>query len=75
MWWSAGSRSWACICKLDSDVELVDPEDDPRYNEYWRLYHQLLARKWRLARRGPDMVRTNSTVIAALMVQRRKPTP
>ena len=30
--------------KLDEDVELVDPENNPRYEEFWRDYHNLMAR-------------------------------
>ena len=58
--------------KLDRDVELVDPEDDPRYTEYWRLYHQLLARRGVSPDVARTVVRTNSTVIAALMVQKQE---
>ncbi|MGO1077676.1 NADP-dependent malic enzyme [Inquilinus sp. CA228] len=58
--------------KLDRDVELVDPESDPRYTEYWRLYHQLLARRGVSPDVARTVVRTNSTVIAALMVQKQE---
>ncbi|HEY9346816.1 MAG TPA: phosphate acyltransferase, partial [Inquilinus sp.] len=58
--------------KLDCDVELVDPESDPRYTEYWRLYHQLLARRGVSPDVARTVVRTNSTVIAALMVQKQE---
>src|SRR5262249_27403229 len=27
------------------DIELVNPEDDPRYNDYWREYHRLTERR------------------------------
>jgi malate dehydrogenase (oxaloacetate-decarboxylating)(NADP+) len=56
----------------DRDFELVDPEDDPRYREYWTLYHQIMERKGV----SPDVaklaVRTNPTIIAALMVHRNE---
>ena len=26
------------------NFELVDPENDPRYNDYWALYHRLMER-------------------------------
>ncbi len=54
----------------DKNFEIVNPQDDPRYREYWQTYHE------RLERRGvtPDMartvMRTNATVIAATMVYR-----
>ncbi|NBC95811.1 MAG: NADP-dependent malic enzyme [Deinococcus-Thermus bacterium] len=54
--------------KLDEQVELVDPQDDPRYHDYWTTYHQLMARRGVSPDRARTLVRTNTTVIAALMV-------
>ena len=51
------------------DYEVVNPEDDTRFRQYWEAYHQ------RNARNGvtPDMakatVRRSNTTIAALMVK------
>jgi len=56
--------------EIDEDFELCDPEDDPRYREYWTLYHHLMARKGVSPDTARTVVRTNETVIAALMVQR-----
>ncbi len=56
--------------KLDQDVELADPEDDPRYREYWTLYHSLMERKGITPDQARNIVRTRTTVIAALMVYR-----
>ncbi len=53
-----------------ADCELVNPQDDPRYNEYWQLYHELMGRKGISPRDARTIVRTNATVIAALMIQR-----
>ncbi len=52
--------------------ELVDPEDDPRFPEYWRLYHELMERKGVSPDLARTVVRTSSTVIAALMLKRRE---
>ena len=54
----------------DRDFELVDPEDDPRYRDYWQLYHQIMERKGVTPAVARLAVRTNPTVIAALMVAR-----
>ncbi|OHC83667.1 MAG: malic enzyme [Rhodospirillales bacterium RIFCSPLOWO2_12_FULL_67_15] len=52
------------------DCELVNPESDPRFNDYWRLYHSLMERKGVSPDRARTRVRTNTTVIAALMLRR-----
>jgi malate dehydrogenase (oxaloacetate-decarboxylating)(NADP+) len=52
------------------DVELVDPTSDPRYNEYWSLYHQVTERKGISPDFARGIVRTRTSVIAALMVRR-----
>ncbi|HVJ55452.1 MAG TPA: NADP-dependent malic enzyme [Aliidongia sp.] len=56
--------------RIGEHFELVDPEDDPRYHEYWTLYHQLLERKGVSPDHARNIVRTRTTVIAALMVAR-----
>ncbi len=56
--------------KLDQDVELVDPQSDPRYNEYSALYHKLMERKGISPDYARYLVRTRNPVIAALMVKR-----
>jgi len=53
-----------------SEVEIVDPEDDPRYREYWTMYHELLGRKGVSPDLARTIVRTQNTVIAALMLRR-----
>ena len=50
--------------------ELVDPQSDPRYNEYWSLYHRLMERRGVSPEIARTMVRTRTTVIGALMVRR-----
>jgi malate dehydrogenase (oxaloacetate-decarboxylating)(NADP+) len=50
--------------------EIVNPEEDARYSEYWRHYHSLMERKGVTPDTARTIVRTNSTVIAALMVKR-----
>ncbi|HZL60187.1 MAG TPA: NADP-dependent malic enzyme [Stellaceae bacterium] len=56
--------------KLDKDVTLVDPTSDPRFNEYSTLYHRLMERKGVSPDFARTLVRTRTTVIAALMVRR-----
>jgi malate dehydrogenase (oxaloacetate-decarboxylating)(NADP+) len=52
------------------DFELVNPESDPRFAEYWGLYHRLLDRRGVSPELAKTVVRTRNTVIAALMVKR-----
>jgi malate dehydrogenase (oxaloacetate-decarboxylating)(NADP+) len=55
---------------LDKDVEICDPESDPRYHEYWTQYHALMERRGVTPTVAKTLVRTSNTVIAALMVER-----
>jgi malate dehydrogenase (oxaloacetate-decarboxylating)(NADP+) len=50
------------------DFELVDPQDDPRYREYWQFYHCRVARRGVSAEAAKQAMRTDSTVIAACLV-------
>jgi malate dehydrogenase (oxaloacetate-decarboxylating)(NADP+) len=52
------------------DFELTNPDDDPRFNEYWQHYHQLMQRKGVSPPAAKAIVRSRATVIAALMVKR-----
>jgi malate dehydrogenase (oxaloacetate-decarboxylating)(NADP+) len=58
--------------ELGKDFELVDPDGDDRYREYWELYHSLTSRDGVSRNEARHIVRTNSTVIAALMVKRHE---
>ncbi|MCZ6454079.1 MAG: NADP-dependent malic enzyme [Alphaproteobacteria bacterium] len=52
------------------DCELINPQDDPRYRDYWTLYHNLAERHGVTPDEARTRVRTNTTVIAALAVMR-----
>ena len=54
--------------QIDEDFELVDPEGDPRYRDYWQAYYHLMARRGVTPARARTVVRTRNTVIGALMV-------
>jgi len=56
--------------RIGENVTLVDPEDDPRFNAYWTLYHSIMERKGVSPDFARGMVRTRTSVIAALMVRR-----
>jgi malate dehydrogenase (oxaloacetate-decarboxylating)(NADP+) len=51
------------------DVEVVNPEDDARFRQYWETYHRLNARDGVTPEMAKAAVRRSNTTIAALMVQ------
>lgn len=55
---------------LDKHVEIVNPENDPRYDDYWRVYHELMQRQGVSPDAARAIIRTNTTVIAAMMLKR-----
>ena len=54
--------------RLGQDVQNVDPEDDPRFRQYWETYHGLMARNGVSVEAAKAAVRRSTTIIAALMV-------
>ena len=56
--------------KEGRDFELTNPESDPRYDDFWRGYHTLMERKGISPDLARTVIRTNTTVIAAMTVHR-----
>ncbi|MDJ1138766.1 phosphate acyltransferase [Marinicella sp. X102] len=56
--------------KIGEDFELVNPQDDPRFKAYWMQYHSIMERQGVSPDIAKAIVRTRTTVIAALMVKR-----
>ena len=54
----------------ERDFEIVNPENDPRYRDYWETYHQLMERRGITPDVARAVMRTNSTAIAAVAVHR-----
>ncbi|SEV96650.1 malate dehydrogenase (oxaloacetate-decarboxylating)(NADP+) [Cognatiyoonia koreensis] len=52
------------------DFEVVNPENDPRYRDYWGTYHDVMARKGVTPDLAKAIMRTNTTAIGAVMVHR-----
>jgi len=50
------------------DFEIVNPEDDTRFRQYWETYHRLNARDGVTTEMAKATVRRSNTTIAALMV-------
>src|SRR5690606_10515242 len=56
--------------KEGEHFEICNIESDPRFKEYWSLYHSLLERRGVTPDSAKAVVRSRASVIAALMVRR-----
>ncbi len=56
--------------KAGIDFELCNIESDPRFKDYWTLYHELMQRHGVTPDSAKQIVRSRATVIAALMLRR-----
>ncbi len=54
--------------KLGVDVECVNPEDDPRFRQYWETYHRIMGRDGVTQETAKSMVRRSNTLIGSLML-------
>jgi len=52
------------------DFQLVNPENDPRYYDYWSSYHEIMQRRGVTPDLAKAILRTNTTAIGAIMVHR-----
>ncbi|WP_299635894.1 NADP-dependent malic enzyme [uncultured Ruegeria sp.] len=53
-----------------TDCQIVNPENDPRYYDYWNSYHQIMQRRGVTPDLAKAIMRTNTTAIGAIMVHR-----
>ena len=56
--------------KPGQDFEIVNPENDVRYRDYWQTYHKQMERRGVSPDLAKAVLRTNTTAIAAVMVAR-----
>jgi malate dehydrogenase (oxaloacetate-decarboxylating)(NADP+) len=56
--------------RLGEDFDLINPEQDSRYWDYWTTYHAIMERRGVSPDHAKAVVRTRNTVIAALAVVR-----
>ena len=54
----------------DRDFHIVNPENDPRYRDYWGSYHEIMQRRGVTPDLARAIMRTNTTAIGAVMVHR-----
>jgi malate dehydrogenase (oxaloacetate-decarboxylating)(NADP+) len=50
------------------DFDLVNPESDPRYREFWQAYHQMVARKGVTEQYARIEMRRRHTLIGSMMI-------
>jgi len=58
------------VIRPGEDVHIVNPENDPRYRDYWGSYHQIMRRRGITPDLARAIMRTNTTAIGAVMVHR-----
>jgi len=54
--------------RIGKDVDCTNPEDDPRFRNYWESYHKVMGRRGITPEASKSMVRRSNTTIASLMV-------
>jgi malate dehydrogenase (oxaloacetate-decarboxylating)(NADP+) len=55
--------------KLGDDVAVIDPEDDPRFRQYWEAYHARMKRNGVTPEMAKSAVRRSNTAIGALAIE------
>ncbi len=63
-------KRFGLTLEIGRDFEVINPEDDPRYREYVDLFQSLVGRNGVTPDTARTIVRTNTTVIGALAVQK-----
>jgi malate dehydrogenase (oxaloacetate-decarboxylating)(NADP+) len=56
--------------KAGKDFDLVNPEDDPRYRDYWMEYHRLMERHGVSTQIAKLEMRRRTTLIGAMMIHK-----
>jgi malate dehydrogenase (oxaloacetate-decarboxylating)(NADP+) len=54
--------------RLGVDVQNTNPEDEPRFCQYWEQYHQLMKRNGATSEVAKAAARRSNTIIGSLMV-------
>ncbi len=51
------------------NIVLINPDDDPRFKQYWQAYHHIMGRRGIGPEAAKNAVRRSTTTIAAMMVK------
>ena len=63
-------RKFGLRLRAGVDLELVNPESDPRYREVWTEYHRIMRRKGVTFDDARTHVRQSTTLIGAMLLRR-----
>jgi len=63
-------KRYGLSIRLGADLDIINPEGDPRYRDYVQTYAEVAGRRGITPDSARTMVRTSTTVIAALAVRR-----
>jgi malate dehydrogenase (oxaloacetate-decarboxylating)(NADP+) len=63
-------RKFGLRLAVGDNIEIVDPEDDARFNETWSAYYQMRGRQGVTPAIAKAMVRKHNTLIGAMLLQR-----
>ena len=55
--------------RISTDIEVVDPNNDDRYNECWSAYHQMMRRRGVTIEIAKARLRKHNTLIGAMMIR------
>lgn len=55
--------------QLDTDVDVIDPQNNPYFEQHWQLYRQIMGRKGVTPGGAQYLVRTQNSIVAALLVE------
>ncbi|MDB5847591.1 MAG: NADP-dependent malic enzyme, partial [Rhodoferax sp.] len=55
--------------QIGRDIDVVNPEDDSRFRQYWETYHKLMGRRGVNQETAKAAVRRSNSTIASLMVK------
>ncbi|MGB0959775.1 MAG: NADP-dependent malic enzyme [Halocynthiibacter sp.] len=58
--------------KRGEDFDVINPERDHRYRDYWQTYHKLMERRGVTPDLAKAIMRTNTTAIGSIMVYREE---
>ena len=53
-----------------ANIEIVDPENDERYNDTWRAYYEIKRRKGVTPELAKALIRKHNTLIGAMLIRR-----